>query len=214
MARKPSISDQQILSAARRVFLSNGSAATTADIAREAGVAEGSIFKRFPTKAALFAASMQGQIEELPWLRRLRDAGPEANGQKILLESGVEAVGFFRRLMPLMMMTWSNPKFSDCLPPHLELPDPPPVKALREISAFFRRQMAAKRVRRCSPDVAARMFLGALTNYVLLGILQERNPALASTLPPYSDSAAKKFVQQLIHHLYAGIGPQPDKDRD
>ena len=44
MARKPSISDQQILAAARRVFLQNCSSATTAEVAREAGVAEGSIF--------------------------------------------------------------------------------------------------------------------------------------------------------------------------
>ncbi len=215
MARKPSISDQQILAAARRVFLQNGSSATTAEVAREAGVAEGSIFKRFPTKAALFAASMQGQLEDLPWLKLLREARGDVDGKQILLDAGVEAIGFFRKLMPLMMMTWSNPKFQDRLPHPLDVPDPPPLHALREITAFFKRQIAAGRIRRCSPEVVGRMYLGALTNYVLLGLLLERNAAAAAAAPStLSTHNAKSFVQQLVHHLYAGIGPHDDKDSD
>lgn len=212
MARRSSISEQQILAAARRVFLSKGGAATTAEVAREAGIAEGSIFKRFPTKAALFAASMHGQMEEFPWMKVLRDAKGDVDGQAILLEAGVEAVGFFKKLMPLMMMTWSNPKMLDCLPPQMDVEDPPPVRALRELTNFFRRQITAGRVRRCSPEVAARMYIGAIVNYVLLGLLLERNPTAAAAAPAsFSAGNPKTFVQQLVHQLYAGIGPQAEE---
>ena len=63
MARPPSISNQQILDAARAVFLAHGLAkASTVDIARRAGVSEGSIFNRFPTKDDLFRAAMDDDL--------------------------------------------------------------------------------------------------------------------------------------------------------
>ena len=58
MARTKTISDEQIIEAAREVFLEHGTAGTTAEIARRAGVSEGSIFRRFPTKDDLFTAAM------------------------------------------------------------------------------------------------------------------------------------------------------------
>lgn len=50
MARPVAIHDPTILDAAREVFLLRGAAATTAEVARRAGVSEGSIFKRYRTK--------------------------------------------------------------------------------------------------------------------------------------------------------------------
>ncbi len=58
MGRPTILSDEKILSAARRVFLERGIRATTAEVAREAGVAEGSLFKRWKTKHALFFAAL------------------------------------------------------------------------------------------------------------------------------------------------------------
>jgi AcrR family transcriptional regulator len=61
VARKKSIPDKDILTAAREVFVVQGFAASTRAIAKHAGVSEGLLFQRYPTKAELFL---------LPWCRR------------------------------------------------------------------------------------------------------------------------------------------------
>ena len=58
MARTKTISNQAILDCARDVFLEFGSSASTKEIARRAGVSEGVLFQRFPTKSSLFLAAM------------------------------------------------------------------------------------------------------------------------------------------------------------
>jgi len=49
MPRPAKIKDEEILAAAREVFLEKGIRATTAEVAKRAGIAEGSIFNRFAT---------------------------------------------------------------------------------------------------------------------------------------------------------------------
>ena len=61
MPRPVSIHNDAILEAASQVFLAHGYQASTAEIARRAGVSEGSIFKRFKTKTDLFLAAMDVQ---------------------------------------------------------------------------------------------------------------------------------------------------------
>ena len=58
MARPTVIRNEAILQAARDVFLERGILATSAEVAQRAGVSEGSLFKRFKTKADLFRAAM------------------------------------------------------------------------------------------------------------------------------------------------------------
>ncbi len=64
MARPPKITNDEILAAARQVFLEEGMGASTLKIAEKAGIAEASIFKRFATKQALFLAAIG--ISETP----------------------------------------------------------------------------------------------------------------------------------------------------
>ncbi len=65
MGRPRTISDDAILEAARAVFMRDGTQATTAGVAREAGVSEGTIFKRFRTKTELFQTALGVQAREL-----------------------------------------------------------------------------------------------------------------------------------------------------
>src|SRR5215475_1498109 len=104
MARPTTISDERILEAARSVFLEQGIAATTAEVAKRAGVAEGSIFKRFATKVDLFKAAMAIDFEDPEFIRTLLAARDEDEPSDTLYEVGLQAVAFFRRLMPLLMM--------------------------------------------------------------------------------------------------------------
>lgn len=51
-----------LLAAATELFIAHGPAFTTADLAAAAGVSEGTIFRYFPDKAALIAATRAGAI--------------------------------------------------------------------------------------------------------------------------------------------------------
>ncbi|MCW2935286.1 MAG: putative transcriptional regulator, TetR family [Actinomycetia bacterium] len=67
-----------ILAAARTVFGESGADAPMEDVAREAGVGQGTLYRRFPTREHLFAAILQERVDELDAAaRRLLDA-PDA----------------------------------------------------------------------------------------------------------------------------------------
>src|SRR3954467_8543655 len=67
MARPLNTTQESILEAARAVFLERGISGTTAEVAKRARVSEGSIFNYFSTKAELFQAALQSQIEAPAW---------------------------------------------------------------------------------------------------------------------------------------------------
>jgi AcrR family transcriptional regulator len=202
LARPTRISDEAILEAARAVFLEHGVAATTAEVARRAGVAEGSIFKRFATKADLFRAAMQAELDEPDWLRALVLARDEDDPREVLRQVGMQAVAFARRLMPLIMMQWSSGKTYG-VPEQLQGPSSPPLRALKALSAFFEREMRAGRMRAHQPEIVARMFFGSIQNYVFFEILlraQARMPL------PVED-----YLRGLIDVLWSGVAATPKK---
>jgi AcrR family transcriptional regulator len=61
---------RRILDAAAEVFAERGLDASTAEIARRAGVGEATLFRRFPTKDDLVCAILQRQMEEVAALAR------------------------------------------------------------------------------------------------------------------------------------------------
>jgi AcrR family transcriptional regulator len=55
----------KVLEAAREIFAEKGGATTTEDVAKRAGVGIGTVFRHFPTKAALFEALIADRFETL-----------------------------------------------------------------------------------------------------------------------------------------------------
>src|SRR5437773_5345651 len=71
--RPTTVSDDQLLDAARDVFLARGLDATAAEIAARAGISESLVFYRYKTKEALFLAVVDRQIV-LPEVLQTLDA--------------------------------------------------------------------------------------------------------------------------------------------
>jgi AcrR family transcriptional regulator len=200
MARPTTISDERILEAARAVFLEQGVAATTAEVAKRAGVAEGSIFKRFATKADLFKAAMAIDFDDPDFIRTLVGARDEDAPAETLYQVGLQAVGFFRRMMPLIMMSFGTGKKVG-LPEHILAPGSPPLRALKAIAAYVERQIRAGRMRKHEPEIVARMLLGSIQSYVFFEILlraQQKMP-----LP------VEEYLRGLINVLWTGMEPAP-----
>src|SRR5262249_53897563 len=124
MSRPPVITTERILKAARAVFLEKGIQATTAEVARRAGIAEGSIFKHFHSKHELFLAAMEPALQDVDFLRKLPQRAGTGDVREQLFAFGTDMIAFLRQMLPLMMMSWSN---RECgLPPHLAASNPPP----------------------------------------------------------------------------------------
>jgi AcrR family transcriptional regulator len=198
MGRPKTISDERILTAAREVFLEKGMAATTAEVAKRARVAEGSIFKRYSTKGELFKAAMHEGIEDVEFMRTLLAAGPNDDPRRVLYKVALEAVQFMRRVLPLAMMSWSSGKD---LPDLVSGPDPPPLRVIKAIGAYLEREMKAGRVRRHHAEVVARILHGSIVSYVFLEVLLRAQGKMPMPVETY--------LRGLITILWSGLEPAP-----
>src|SRR5208283_3006813 len=99
MGRKKLVSDVELLNVAREVFVKSGFGASTKEIARQAGVSEGVIFQRFPTKEDLFFAAM---IPPAADLHRLLDH-PGSKGRELLEKLTFAMIEYWRETFPVLL---------------------------------------------------------------------------------------------------------------
>jgi AcrR family transcriptional regulator len=105
MGRPRTISDEALLDAARAVFLRDGAQASTAEIARAAGISEGLIFKRFSTKDELFHACFDISKAGASDLDRLVGKGELVDA---IAAIALEQVQIFRRILPCVLMRMTH----------------------------------------------------------------------------------------------------------
>jgi AcrR family transcriptional regulator len=192
VARPQTIPDEQILDAAREVFLAEGPGASTADIARRAGVSEGLLFKRFETKERLFVAAMGCRAP--PWhaeLERLAGKGDLRENLERLAAGVLEANDV---AMPRLAMQWAAKVSPGACPDG----EPHSCRDIKLLAAFFEREIAAGRLRPCDSEVLARAFLGALLHHGMFEMLgvNRRLPIARAT-----------FVRAMVDQLWAGVRP-------
>jgi AcrR family transcriptional regulator len=80
----------RLLEVAEAVFAAKGTGASTEEIAREAGVGIGTVFRHFPTKESLLAAVFVGRLHRL---------SAEAIALSTAADPGVAFFAFFRRVV-------------------------------------------------------------------------------------------------------------------
>jgi AcrR family transcriptional regulator len=184
MARPVTISDEQILEAAREVFLQRGMSATTAEVAKLAGVSEGIIFKRFGNKAELFRTAMHPV--GLATVHSLETMVGQGEIEAQLEEIGATMIELFRNVVPMAMMSWSNAHEA---PPMLT-GEPMPVRGIKGLAKYFGKEMALGRMPKRDPLVLARTFSGAIWHFVMLELIIPPEHAI--------DQSPKSFVKGLV----------------
>lgn len=196
MARPTTITADGILKAARALFLEKGFGVSTADIARKAGVSEGSLFKRFPTKADLFRAAMG-----LPEFH-LETETANLVGKGDLRANLARLMGmileFHRILMPRVMMMWAQPGLN---PMEMLRGDPdnsPPHQVLQALSGYLAGEMERGRLKPQDADVVASMIMSSMHSYVFLEQIGVRDQ---------TEEAAGDYIQSVIDVLMEGIAP-------
>lgn len=206
MARPVQISDDSIIAAARELFLEKGVNATTAEVAARAGVSEGSIFKRFPTKADLFRASVAPEVEEdVPWLSALPASAGTRTVQDNLVQYGSLMMEYARGFVPLAMMSWSNPGVRG-LPDLLAGENTPPLRMLRAFEEYFRLELSLGRIRQVSPEIAARSFIGGCFHYVFTEVLLRAQG--------WSQLPLEQFIRAHAEVVWKGLDPVAGSRKD
>jgi hypothetical protein len=106
-----------------------------------------------------------------------------------LLDLGAKMLAFYRELVPLHMMSWSNraPREGKR---NRDGANRRAVRALRQMSAYLEAEMRLGRLPDLDVDVTARAFLGALNSYAMLEIVFRVNDELP--LEP------ERFVRGLV----------------
>lgn len=202
MARPPKITNEEILAAARQVFLTQGVNASTVAIAEKAGISEASIFKRFATKQALFLAAM-GITDIREWVAVLSDGIPTAAIASELTEICEQMLEFYQEVMPRVFMTMAQGQLPD--PP---LVTPPPVRDSQLLAGYLDRAIAQGHLRSCDTIAIAHMIVGAMTNYVVTQNVATKWP-VALPLPNIQQREPTTFIHNLIETLWVGIAPIP-----
>lgn len=195
MARKSVITDDEILQAAREVFLETGPTATTAEVARRAGVSEGTIFKRYATKKDLIIAAMKMR-EAVPWQQGLqaRVGASELNLQ--LADLMKELIEFFRMMAPrLALMSSCHIRKEEFFGAHSE---PPPVTGIRALSRYLATEQQLGRLGPCDVEIVARVLLGASIQYAM-----HESHGVHAWLPMPEDTYIRGTVELVLH----GVAP-------
>lgn len=154
----------RILDAALKLFSQKGFlGATTRGIARQARVAEVTLFRHFPTKEALFQEVIR-RYSFLPALRGILPGLDEASYEEALLAIARRFLATLDERRDLIRIMLAER--------HLY---PSQVKSIfrgflgemvRMLAEYFRRLQARGVLRDFDPDAAAKAFLGAFFSYV------------------------------------------------
>lgn len=196
MSRVRLLPDEPLLEAARAALSERGIQATTADVARRAGVSEALLFKRFGSKGGLFRAALEPMLVAPPFLTELPGRIGHGDLHDQLVALGRELEQLYRRVVPVSVMALSAPEGLQ-LPPELAGAEGLPVQTLRAVTGYFEAEMRCGRLRRHDPEVAARTFSGAIHHYVVFDLFFGSR----DSLPMPIDT----FLRGLVHLLLTGM---------
>jgi len=194
-----------ILEAAERVIRDRGmTSATTKEIAREAGCAEGSIYRYFEDKHALMTEIIGSRysgffqfVESLPG--RAGTATVAGNLEEVARKS----IDFYRGIMPMACAAVADRELLAQHRAFFDRSKTGPMKLVRSIGEYLRREQKGGRVAEgIAPDLVAHVLLGSCFAHSFLGAFLGDD---AHRVGP--DRFARELVKTVLH----GIAPEEER---
>jgi AcrR family transcriptional regulator len=192
----------QILAAAERLIQDRGlAAATTRAIAERAGCAEGSIYRHFPDKHAMFIEIVKSRF---PAFVEIIGTLPEHAGRgsvrRTLEQVAVAGLTFYRGVIPMIGGAMAERKLLEGHRRHWEETKTGPKRVVGAISTYVRREQRLGRLSdRISAEHATRLLLGACFSQAFLEELLGGDVALGSD---------EQFARDLVRTLMEGMNPR------
>ena len=199
---------QRIVLAAAQVLREQGFAETTTkEIARVAGVSEGSIYNHFPNKTAVIAATMAeltGGIRDA--MMRLLSLAGENTVAANLAELAEAQIRFFLELLPITGPTLGNHELRDWLRqggPDLSgaVPSGPVLGHAGLIAYLEAEQRGGRLAAGAKPPYLAAALAGAALEYAFLTLLT-RSDVVAGVARLPGDAA--EYARDVVQTVLAG----------
>jgi AcrR family transcriptional regulator len=170
---------ERILAAAREVMIDKGLVrATTKEIARAAGLSEGTLYNHFANKEELFLCS----LNELPsgfvtLMRGLHEHVGTETVAAVLSRVAASALEFYGEAVPMGASFFADPELLLRHRQLLQQRGAGPQRANEAVAAYLRAEQELGRVRGdADPDAVAYMLLGGLYQYVYWRLFLGRPP--------------------------------------
>jgi AcrR family transcriptional regulator len=188
MGRPQIISNEEMLAAAREVFLKHGPTGSTREIAEKAGISEAALFKRFSTKAQLFMAAM---APPAPAIEGVIAKASKAKSARSGLEQVAEGVlDYFRSAIPTIVPLVAHPSFA--APQNFETS--PATMLVKVVSAYIADERQRGRLRTSDPYAVAATLVAALHSIALFELMGFHGGAMP-----------KAGVRMLVDALWEGL---------
>jgi len=188
-----------ILEAAERLILDRGiGSATTREIARSAGCAEGSIYRYFPDKHALFTELVGTRYSGFfQLMETLPDRAGTSTVRRNLEEVATSAIDFYYGIVPMVGGALAEEELLLQHRRHFQAANKGPMKIIRSLGDYIRREQGLGRVAdRISVDHAAQAILGAcFAHAFLLRFLGEE------TITEPNDRFARAVVKTVLQGM-------------
>jgi AcrR family transcriptional regulator len=193
MGRPKRIQDDELLKIARAVFVIDGAHGSTREIAQRAGISEAALFKRYPTKAALFLAAMMPPNVDVDAMIAVAEAAPDAREGVVVLAERM--LDYFREAIPVILQLTQNPLI-DLEAVRRRFGVSPEQRLATDVPAFFARQ--AERGRLICPDPAGAglLLISAVHSLVLFELMRLHAPKQGAGA-----------VRAIVSALWEGLKP-------
>jgi AcrR family transcriptional regulator len=199
---------ERLLDATERIIREQGiMAVTTKDIAREAGFAEGTLYRHFQDKTDLLLAVMAERISGrfLELIQELPARAGTGSVAAILEELVAASVAFFSHTMPLTVAAAADPALAARHYTRLRELGAGPEVARTSVAAYIAAEQQLGRVRaKVSSEAAATILLGVAYNNVEVRYVAGE---AASIIPE------ERFAHDIVQTLVLGLAPTPGRSQ-
>jgi AcrR family transcriptional regulator len=213
MGRRPKVTRQEVLEAARQVFGARGyDGATLAAIAARVDLSPAALLRHAPSKQALFEAALGSEPGELalPIEFLATVDARKSDPAEVLRRVGEAMVPFFENVLGQTIALWLRTNALALAPERAPLlfdrtrRPTPPQRALALVENYLRRASRAGRLRARDPRAAAVALLGALQSYVMLIRIAR---AIEPPLP------LGRYLDALVELTLGGLAVRPGTAR-
>jgi AcrR family transcriptional regulator len=199
MGRPQTISTEDMLAAAREVFMKYGAAGSTREIARKAGISEAALFKRFSTKAQLFMAAM---VPPAPAIDGIMAKAAKAKSAQAGLEQVAEGfLEYFRTALPMILPMAASPAFIEPgLPKNFATS--PATALLDALTGYLRGEQKRGRIHTEDPYAVAATLVAAL-----------HSVALFELMGFHGGATPRAGIRAVVRALWGGLEPSKHKGK-
>ena len=193
---RPTVHDEEkVLDIARQVFLEYGPSASVALVAKNAGVSDALLFKRYKDKQGLFLAAMDIPAPQLDSL--LADKSGKGVVKDNLEATLLELIEFFRAAVPRLMALWSHKNIPFIEQLHQQSPELP-QRLSEPVSAYLSKEFNLGRTNQADSNLIARMIISVASNFVLWELVGLRDSSTNET---------EEYAKGMINILWHGLDP-------